>query len=124
MNEAVEVPCRFFDGFTHLIVAVEIKNVGNEVERILVVLHFRVQAGQVEAVCEVVFVNLTKVFVASRGYELDAESRSQQEKAVLAQHSSRESVRDQRGTESEEGGAKKQRKQRKLPDATQTQSRQ
>lgn len=93
MNEAVEVPCRLFNGFTHLIVAVEIKNVGDEVERILVVLHFRIQACQVEAVCEIVFVNLAKVFVASRGYELDAERRSQQKKAILEQHNAPEGVR-------------------------------
>jgi hypothetical protein len=92
MNEAVQVPCRLFDGFAHLIVTVEIKNVGNEVERILVVLYLRIQAGQVEAVCEVVFVNLAEIFVASRRYKLDAESGSQQEMAVFAQRSGRESV--------------------------------
>ena len=59
-----------FNLFTHIIVAVEVEDVGDEVEGILVVLDVGVEACQVEAVGEVVFVDFAKVFVTAGGYEL------------------------------------------------------
>ncbi len=70
MDEAIEMPGGFFYGLAHLIVAVEVKDIGNEVEGILVVLDLGVEARQVEAVSQVVLVYLAKVFVASRGDKL------------------------------------------------------
>lgn len=70
VNQAVQVPCRLLDGLSHVIIAVKIEYIGDEVERILIVLDLGVQAGQVEAVREVVLVDLAKVLVASRGNEL------------------------------------------------------
>jgi hypothetical protein len=51
--------------FPHIIVAVEIEDVGYEVERILVVLDFGVEARKIEAVGEVLLVNFAEVFVPS-----------------------------------------------------------
>ena len=59
-----------FNLFTHIIVAVEVEDVGDEVKGILVVLNVGVEACQVEAVGEVVFVDFAKVFVTAGGYEL------------------------------------------------------
>ena len=61
---------RLFNLFTHIIVTVEVEDVGDEVEGILVVLDVGVEACQVEAVGEVVFVDFAKVFVTAGGYEL------------------------------------------------------
>jgi hypothetical protein len=55
---------RLLDLFPHIIVAVEVEDIRYEVEGILVVLNFRVKAGQVEPVGKVFFVNLAEVLVA------------------------------------------------------------
>ena len=73
MDEAVEVPSGLFYRLPHLIVAVEIENIGDEVEGILIVLNFGVQTRQVEAVCEIILVDLAKVLVPSRRDKLNRE---------------------------------------------------
>ena len=57
------MPRRFLNRFSHIIVAVEVEHIRHKVERMLVVLHFRVQACEVEAVRQVLFVNLAEVLV-------------------------------------------------------------
>lgn len=59
------MPRRLLNLFAHIIVAVKVEDVGYEVQGILVVLDFGVQAREVEAVGEVFFVNLAKVLVSS-----------------------------------------------------------
>lgn len=61
--QAVEVPRRLLDLLAHLIVAVEVEDVCHEVEGILVVLHLGVQPGEVEAVGQVLLVDLAEVLV-------------------------------------------------------------
>lgn len=61
---------RLLDRFPHIIVAVEVKDVGDEVQGILIVLDLGVEARQVETVRQVVLVNFAKVLVASRRDEL------------------------------------------------------
>jgi hypothetical protein len=61
---------RFLDGFAHFILAVEVEDIVDKIEGVLVVVNFGVQAGEVEAVGQVFFVDLTKVLVAARGDEL------------------------------------------------------
>ena len=56
--------------FPHIVVAIEIEYICDKVQRILVILNIGVEAGQVKAVSEIVFVDLTEIFVASRGDEL------------------------------------------------------
>ena len=55
---------RFLDLLTHLIIAVKIKDIGDEVEGIVVVLDVSVEAGEVEAVGQIVFIDLAEVFIA------------------------------------------------------------
>jgi hypothetical protein len=50
MNETVEVAGRLFDRFTHIIFAVEVEDVGDEVESILIVLNLSIEAGKIETV--------------------------------------------------------------------------
>lgn len=66
MHQAVQVPGRTLNGLAHIIVAVEVENIRHQIEGILVVLDLGVEAGQVKAICQVVLVDLAKVFVASR----------------------------------------------------------
>lgn len=64
------MPGGFFYRLAHLVVAVEVEHIGYQVQRILVVLDLRVQTRQVEAVCQVLLVNLAKVLVAAGRDEL------------------------------------------------------
>jgi hypothetical protein len=50
MDEAVEMSCALLDLFAHVVVDFHVEDVGHEVERILVVLYFRVKASKVEAI--------------------------------------------------------------------------
>lgn len=70
VNKAVKVPGRFLDCLAHLIVAVEVEDVGDEVKCVLVVLDLGVESSQVEPVGEVVLVDLAEVLISSRRYEL------------------------------------------------------
>jgi len=64
------VPRRLLDLLSHVIIAVEVKDVSHKVEGVLIVLDIGVEPGQVEAVSEIVFVDFAKVFIASRRYKL------------------------------------------------------
>ena len=63
VDQAVEVSGRLFNLFAHLVVAVKVEDVGHEVEGILVVLHLGVQPGKIEAVGQVLFVDLAEILV-------------------------------------------------------------
>ena len=65
MHETIEMAGGLLDLLAHIIVAVKVKDIGDEVESVLVVLDVGVEAGEVEAVGEVVFVDFAKVFVAA-----------------------------------------------------------
>ena len=62
---------RFVDVVANVIVTVEVEDVGDEIEGVLVVLNFGVQASEVEPVIEIVFVDFTEILVAAGGDELD-----------------------------------------------------
>ena len=64
------MPCRFLDLLPHIIVTVKVKDISDEVKSILVILNIRIEPSKVEAIREVVFVDLTEIFVASRRDEL------------------------------------------------------
>lgn len=70
VDEAVEVTGGLFNLFAHFVVAVEIEDVVHKIESVLVVVDFRVEAGQVEAICHVFLVDLAKVFIAPGRDEL------------------------------------------------------
>lgn len=64
MHEAVEVPGRLLNGLAHLIVALEIEDIGDEVQCVLIVLNFGVETRQVEPIGKVVLVDFAEVLVA------------------------------------------------------------
>lgn len=59
------MPGGLFDLLPHVIVAVEVEHVGDEIECILVVLDLGIQTGEVEPVCEIFFVDFAEIFVSS-----------------------------------------------------------
>lgn len=65
MDQAVEMSCGLFDLLSHVVFAIQIEDIGDQVEGILVVLDVGVEARKVEAVGQVVFVDLAEVFIAS-----------------------------------------------------------
>lgn len=70
MNQAVQVTRRFLNLLAQVIIRIEIENIRHEIERILIVGHLGVQAGQVEAIGQVFFVNLAEILIATRRNEL------------------------------------------------------
>lgn len=70
MYKPVEMTCGLLDLLAHVIVAVEVKDISDKVESVLVVLDVGVEAGKVEAVGEVIFIDFAEVFVTAGGDEL------------------------------------------------------
>lgn len=64
------MPRALLNRLPHLIVAVQVEHVRNQIQRILIVLDFRVQAREVESICQVVLVDFAKVLVSPGGNEL------------------------------------------------------
>jgi hypothetical protein len=60
----------------HVVVHFHIEHIRDQVQSILVVLDFCVQASQVETIREVVLVDFAEVLVATRGNELRSTSES------------------------------------------------
>ncbi len=56
--------------FPHFIVTFQVENVSDQFERVLVVVEIGIESCQIKAVRKVVFIDLAKVFVASRRDEL------------------------------------------------------
>lgn len=65
MNQSIKMSGGFFYLLSHIVVAVEVKHVGNQIKGILIVLNLSVESSKVEPVREVFFVDLTEVFIAS-----------------------------------------------------------
>jgi hypothetical protein len=59
------MPRRLLDCFPHVVVTVKVKDIGDKVERVLVVLYLSIQAREVEAVGQVFLVDFAEVFVAA-----------------------------------------------------------
>jgi hypothetical protein len=70
MHKTIEMSSALLDLLTHVIVDLHVKDIGHEIERILIVLNFRVKASQVETVGQVVFVNFAVVLISARRDEL------------------------------------------------------
>ena len=70
VDEAVEVAGGFLNRLAHVVFTVKVEDVGDQVQSVLVVVDLCVEAGQVEAVGDVFFVDFTEVLVAAGGDEL------------------------------------------------------
>lgn len=65
VHEAVQVAGGLLNRLAHVVFAVQVEHVRDQVQRMLVVVHLRVKAGQVEAVGDVVLVDFAKVLIAA-----------------------------------------------------------
>jgi hypothetical protein len=61
---------RLFDCFAHVIFAVKVKDVCDEIKSILVVLNLGVETREIETVCQVLLVDLAEVLVSAGRNEL------------------------------------------------------
>lgn len=61
---------RLFDCFTHVVFAVKVEDVCDEIKSILIVLNLGVEAGEIETVCQVLLVDLAEVLVSAGRNEL------------------------------------------------------
>jgi hypothetical protein len=65
MDKAIEMTGRLFDLLPQIIIGVEVEDIGHEIERILIVRDLGVQTSQVEAIRQVIFVDLTEILISS-----------------------------------------------------------
>lgn len=72
MNQTVEMPCGLLDLLPHIVIAVQVEDISDKVKSVLIVLDVRIETSKVEAIREIVFVDLAEIFVASRRDELPA----------------------------------------------------
>ena len=61
---------RLLNLFAHVVIAVEVEDVSDEIQCMLIVLDVSVEAREVETIGEIVFVNFAEVLVTSRIGEL------------------------------------------------------
>jgi hypothetical protein len=66
MYKTVQMSGALLNLLAHVVVDLHVKDIGHEIERILVVLDFRVKASKVEAISQVVFVDFAIVLIAAR----------------------------------------------------------
>lgn len=71
MHQPVEMTSGFLNLLAHVIIAIKVEDVGDKVKSILIVLDVGVEAGEIEAVGQVVFVNLAEILVAAGGDKLE-----------------------------------------------------
>ena len=79
------MPGRLLDHLPLLVFAVEIEDVGDEIEGMLIILNFRIEAGQIKSISQVVLIDFTEVFVSSGRNELCKSKVSKQLQAELVQ---------------------------------------
>lgn len=65
MDKTVEMTGRLFDLLAQIIIGIEVEDIGHKVERILIVGDLGVQTSQVEAIRQVVLVNLAEILISS-----------------------------------------------------------
>lgn len=55
--------CALLNLFSHVVVDFHVEDIGHEVECILIVLHLSVEASKIEAIGEIILVDLAEVFI-------------------------------------------------------------
>lgn len=72
MNQTVEMPCGLLDLLPHIVIAVQVEDISDKVKSVLIVLDVRIETSKVEAIREIVLVDLAEVLVSSGRDELHA----------------------------------------------------
>ena len=66
MHKSIQVTSRLLDLLAHIIIAIEIEDIRDEVQSMLIVLDVRVETGEIEAVGKIILVDFAEVLVATR----------------------------------------------------------
>jgi hypothetical protein len=72
MDKAIEMTGRLFDLLPQIIIGVEVEDIGHEIERILIVRDLGVQTSQVEAIRQVILVDLAEILISSGRDKLES----------------------------------------------------
>lgn len=59
------MPCGFLNLLSHIVVHFHVEYICDQVQSILVILDFRIEASEVEAISQVILVDFAKVLVAA-----------------------------------------------------------
>lgn len=70
MDQSVEMPGAPLYLFPHVVVYFHVEDIGDQIQSILVVLYFCVEACEVKTIRQVVLVDFAKVLIATGGDEL------------------------------------------------------
>lgn len=73
MYEAVKMSGRLLDRLPHIVLALNVEHVRDEIESILIVLDFGVEGCQVETIGEVLLVYIAEVLVSAGVNKLESE---------------------------------------------------
>jgi hypothetical protein len=65
MDQAIKMTGRFLDLLTHVIVAIEVENIVDEVKGVGVILNFGIQPRQVKPISQVLFIDFAEVLVST-----------------------------------------------------------
>lgn len=76
MDQSVKMSCAFLDLLSHVVFHFHVEDVRDQIECILIVLHFCIESSEIESVRQVILVDFAEVFIPPRRYELPSESVS------------------------------------------------
>jgi len=66
MDQSVQMACRLLNRLSHVIFAVQVEYIRDEVQSMLIVVDFGLKPSKVETIGQIFFVYLAKVFISSR----------------------------------------------------------
>lgn len=70
MHQAVEMTSGLLNLLPKIVISIKVEDVGHQIKCILIVRDLGVEPGQVEAIGQVILVNLAEILVAPRGDKL------------------------------------------------------
>lgn len=66
MDQPIQMSCRFLNRLSHIIFAIQVEYIRDEVQSMLIVVDFGLKPSEVETVGQIFFIYLAKVFISSR----------------------------------------------------------
>lgn len=66
MYQAIQMASGLFDLLPHVVITVEVENVGDEVERILIILDLGVKPSEIEAIGQILLIDVAEVLIPAR----------------------------------------------------------
>ena len=66
MDQPIQMSCRLLNRLPHIIFAIQVEYIRDEVQSMLIVVDFGLKPSEVETVSQIFFVYLAEVFISSR----------------------------------------------------------